>query len=46
MVVDPWGRVLARAPDGEGVITAEIDLEYLARIRSELPSLTHIRLTP
>jgi predicted amidohydrolase len=44
MIVDPWGRVLARAPDGEGVITAEIDLDYLARVRSELPSLTHVRL--
>jgi predicted amidohydrolase len=44
MIVDPWGRVLARAPDGEGVVTAEIDLDYLARVRSELPSLTHARL--
>jgi len=44
MIVDPWGRVLARAPDGEGVVTAEIDLDYLARVRSELPSLTHSRL--
>ena len=45
MIVDPWGRVLARAPDGEGVVTAEIDLDYLARVRSELPSLAHVRLT-
>jgi deaminated glutathione amidase len=44
MIVDPWGRVLARAPDGEGVITAEIDLDYLARVRSELPSLANVRL--
>src|SRR5205085_1090209 len=27
MIVDPWGLVLAQAPDGEGHITAEIDLE-------------------
>lgn len=45
MLVDPWGRVLARAADGEGVVTAEIDLDYLARVRSELPSLAHVRLT-
>ena len=44
MIVDPWGRVLARAPDGEGLVTAEIDLDYLARVRSELPSLAHARL--
>src|SRR5262249_61638497 len=44
LIVDPWGRVLARASDGEGVITAEIDRGYLARVRRELPCLTHARL--
>jgi nitrilase len=44
MIVDPWGRVLARAGEGEAVVTAEIDLGYLARIRQELPCLTHVRL--
>jgi predicted amidohydrolase len=36
--------VLARAGDGEGVVTAEIDRAYLARVRRELPCLTHARL--
>ena len=44
MLVDPWGRVLARAGDGEAVVTAEIDLDYLARVRRELPALAHARL--
>jgi predicted amidohydrolase len=44
LIADPWGRVLARAGDGEGVVTAEIDLGYLARVRRELPSLMHARL--
>ncbi len=44
MIVDPWGRVVARAPDGETVVTAEIDLQALARIRRELPALAHTRL--
>jgi len=44
MIVDPWGRVVARAPEGEAVVTAEIDLEALARIRRELPALAHTRL--
>jgi predicted amidohydrolase len=43
-IVDPWGTVIARASDGEGVIVAEIDLAYLARVRSELPCLEHARL--
>jgi predicted amidohydrolase len=44
MIVDPWGRVLARAADQEGVVIAPIDLEYQERVRRELPSLTHARL--
>jgi deaminated glutathione amidase len=44
MIVDPWGRVLARAGDSEGVVIAPIDMAYLERVRRELPSLTHARL--
>ena len=44
MIVDPWGRVLARAADQEGVVVAPIDLEYQHRVRSELPALKHARL--
>ena len=45
MIVDPWGKVVAELPDGPGVITAEIDLDYLAKVRAELPALKHRRLT-
>ena len=44
MIVDPWGKILAELPDGPGVVTAEIDLDYLAKIRAELPALTHRKL--
>ncbi len=44
IIVDPWGRVLARAADQEGVLVAPIDMEYLERVRRELPALTHVRL--
>ncbi|MGO9450617.1 MAG: carbon-nitrogen hydrolase family protein [Candidatus Binataceae bacterium] len=44
MIVDPWGRVLARAADQEGVVVAPIDLDYQERVRRELPALTHARL--
>ena len=43
LMVDPWGTVLAQAPDTEGVITAELDLDYLQKVRTELPSLKHRR---
>jgi predicted amidohydrolase len=44
MIVDPWGKVIAELPDGPGVISAEIDLDYLAKVRGELPALQHRRL--
>jgi deaminated glutathione amidase len=44
MVVDPWGTVLAQAPDTVGIVTADVDLERLEAIRAELPSLANRRL--
>jgi predicted amidohydrolase len=44
MVVDPWGLVIARASDGEGLALAEFDPELLARVRRNLPVLRHRRL--
>ena len=39
VIVDPWGIVLAQAPDEETVISAELDRARLRRIREKLPSL-------
>ena len=46
MVIDPWGTVLAQAPDVEGVTVADLDPARLDRIRTELPSLANRRLSP
>ena len=43
LIVDPWGIVLAAAPDTETVITADLDLEAQAGIRRRLPSLANRR---
>lgn len=43
MVVDPWGTVIARAKEEPGVTIAEIDLDYVANIRSKIPSLKNRR---
>jgi deaminated glutathione amidase len=43
MIVDPWGTVLAQAPDGDGVIAADLDMAALADIRERLPALRHRR---
>ena len=44
MIIDPWGTVLAQAPDTTGIVTADLDMERLDLIRSELPSLANRRL--
>lgn len=38
LIVDPWGRVLADAGDGVGVIVAEIDLDQVAKARAQIPA--------
>ena len=43
MIVDPWGIVQALAPDREGHIVADLDLDAQARIRRELPALANRR---
>jgi predicted amidohydrolase len=44
MVIDPWGTVIAQAPDVVGVTVADIDLARLTSIREQLPSLANRRL--
>jgi nitrilase len=44
MIVDPWGVVLAQAPEGEGLALAEIDLARVSEVRRRLPALSHRRL--
>jgi predicted amidohydrolase len=41
MIVDPWGAVLATAPDGEGFVAAELDFAGQDRVRESLPSLAN-----
>jgi predicted amidohydrolase len=41
MIVDPWGVVLAQAPDEDGVIAAELDRARLEDVRRRLPSLAN-----
>lgn len=44
MVIDPWGTVLAQAPDTPGVVVADLDLGRVESVRAELPSLANRRL--
>ncbi len=41
MIIDPWGVVLAQAPDEDGVITAELDRSRVEDVRRRVPSLAN-----
>ncbi|HAO31465.1 MAG TPA: acyltransferase, partial [Candidatus Competibacteraceae bacterium] len=41
MIVDPWGDILQRLPQGPGVVLAELDRERLRQIRRQFPVLQH-----
>ena len=44
IVVDPWGRVIAKLDHDEpGVLHAVLDLDAVAKARSSIPALTHDR---
>jgi deaminated glutathione amidase len=42
-IVDPWGVVLATAPDEECFVAADLDLAAQDRVRESLPSLANRR---
>ena len=44
MIIDPWGTVLDQLAIGEGVVLADVDLDYLADVRTRMPIAEHMRL--
>ena len=41
MIIDPWGRIVAELPEGEGVLWVDLDPALLASVRNRLPALRH-----
>lgn len=41
MIVNPWGEMLICLPDNPGVVVAEINLDFLHKIRQDFPALAH-----
>jgi predicted amidohydrolase len=44
LVIDPWGDVVAQAPDGVSMCVVDLDPGRVVAVRNELPSLRHRRL--
>jgi len=43
MVIDPWGIVVAQAPDREAIVHAVIDTDRVAAVRRQIPALANRR---
>ena len=43
MIIDPWGTVVAQAPDGVGIIRADVETDRVAAVRRQIPSLANRR---
>lgn len=43
MVIDPWGIVVAEAPDREAIVRAVIDTDRVAAVRRQIPALANRR---
>jgi predicted amidohydrolase len=43
LIVDPWGLVLATAPDVETAVVADLDFAALHAVRRRIPALSHRR---
>lgn len=41
MLIDPWGDVLSRLPEGPGIAAGVLDAARLASVRQSLPALRH-----
>ncbi len=43
MVIDPWGTVVAQAPDRVGIVRADIETDRVAAVRRQVPVLANRR---
>jgi deaminated glutathione amidase len=41
LIINPWGEIIAEAADEPCVISAEIDMAMVTKIRTQLPTLLH-----
>lgn len=43
MIIDPWGKVLAKCDNGTGYCVADLDMNLLVKVRKDLPIAKHRR---
>jgi len=45
MIVNPWGHIVAQAPDKVGIVSAQLDFAYQREVRQMIPVQNHKVLT-
>ncbi|MEW6989189.1 carbon-nitrogen hydrolase family protein [Colwelliaceae bacterium 6441] len=45
MIISPWGDIIACREEGQGIITADIDLNDIDKVRKAIPVAEHNRFT-
>lgn len=45
MIIDPWGTIMDRLPQGSGYIVADIDINSLHKLRQNFPVLKHRKIS-
>lgn len=43
LLIDPWGTMIACASERTQIVSGEIDLDYLAKVRERMPVMEHRR---
>ena len=43
MVIDPWGTIIAQAPDRAGITRADVETDRVAGVRRQIPALVNRR---
>ncbi len=41
LIVDPWGKVVAELPEGDGYVIAQVNPQVVQQVRAEIPSLAN-----
>ncbi len=43
LICDPWGRILKKLDEKERILSTEIDLSEISKVRNQIPVLKHFR---
>jgi len=44
MIVNPWGKIVAKIKEGEGIVISQFDPIYIKQLRHQLPALEHQKI--